>query len=125
MSWAEETTETFGEKQIQQFSLSFRSWGGQVTTETSHYVANTSRNEFLVSEENTRSFQFDKPGVVWQWEFKSGGLCGHSTTKTDHLMLTNGGEIPCCLPTLFADFNDPTGACVPPPRSSDAPVNLC
>jgi hypothetical protein len=39
--------------------------------------------------------------------FESEGICGHSRTKTDHLMLTaNGAEAPYCLPAAFMDFHD-------------------
>jgi len=128
-SWATETSETFGETSTTEFSRSFATRrtnsSKTVTGETSHFVASSASSEFSTTESYERTFQFHDAGVVWQWDFESEGICGHSTTKTDNLMLTaNGAEEPCCLPGAFRDFNNPhSGGCVG--LRGEPAVNLC
>jgi len=127
-SWSSETTTTFGETSTNSFSNSFEGLGSRsvtVTRETSQFVANLVRQDFSLTENSSYTTTFNSSGTVWQWQFFSSGKCGRSSTNSNHLMLTpNGAQQPCCLPTLFRDFQNPhSGGCLA--RPGGPVVNLC
>jgi hypothetical protein len=96
-----------------------------ITNESSHFVSSGASESFSCNEEFQTTMEFTEPGVVWQWIFKSDSICGHSSTKTNHLTLAvNGAQEPCCLPSAFRDFSNPhSGGC--DGLRGEPSVNLC
>lgn len=93
---------------------------GTVSNSVSHAYSST----FSMSSTTTHSYQF-KAGVVWQWKFAVKAGCGTSTASGHDLALTtNLINPPCCLPGMFADPTNPTGACAPGTPSMCKPASV-
>ena len=63
--------------------------------------------ERTLSKRTSTSFEFDRGGQFWQFQFEIGSTCSsndHITIKTKNVLVTNGVyEEPCCLPGAFVD----------------------
>jgi len=66
------------------------------------------------------SFTPEQSGVLWQWQFHAKDECNEADITIADYALTGGSdEPPCCPPGLFADLDQPHGAC------RDSSVCLC
>lgn len=93
-------------------------YGGKVglkQTLTSGWAQSESKIFSSSSTQDTtmsHKITFNRPGVVWQWQFREQDTCGESTIKTNVLVVTNGTfNPPCCPPGAAVDPNVQHGRC--------------
>ena len=109
---------TWGSSVGVKMSSGFKAFGAdmnvEVDMESSKTIAQSYSSTLETSSTSTEEYDFNTPGVIWQWQFYISDSCGNSKVLKNDLRITpNVMAPPCCLPGFERNIKYPhAGGCL-------------